>query len=148
MIQVHSHTSLIPNSTKAIVTLAAICSLSLAACSVTALGEESHFIRHSDKAPGIIVFVHGLFGDSVSTWTNKDTKAYFPKLLTQDPIFDGWNIYAVQYPSPIINSTLSIDELADTVRSDLESIDLLGYDNVVFISHSLGGLVTRAFLTK
>ncbi|HKX28938.1 MAG TPA: toll/interleukin-1 receptor domain-containing protein, partial [Blastocatellia bacterium] len=45
---------------------------------------NSEYIRRNPGNQGVIVFVHGILGDSRSTWTNDSTKAYWPELLVRD----------------------------------------------------------------
>lgn len=114
-----------------------------------AVAEEitSKYIRQSAGADTVIVFVHGMMGDGVSTWTNKNTQAYWPILLTKDTAFDGADVYAYSYSTGFW-TTLTIDELAENMRADLKASGVSAYKNIIFISHSMGGLVTRAYLLK
>src|SRR5271166_351202 len=77
----------------------------------------SKYVR-STGADTVIVFVHGFMGDGVSTWTNDDTNAYWPAMLTHDPTFNGVDIFVYSYDTGF-SSPLSIDELADSMRSVL-----------------------------
>lgn len=106
---------------------------------------SSKYIRRSD-ADTVIVFVHGVMGDAVSTWTSQGG-AYWPSLLSEDHTFDGADIYVLSYAAGLW-ATLSIDELAENMRADLIANGVSGYDRLIFISHSMGGLVTRAYLLK
>jgi pimeloyl-ACP methyl ester carboxylesterase len=110
-------------------------------------GHRSHYVR-SNQDNGVIVFVHGVLGDSVSTWTNPNTKAYWPELLTTDRAFDRYNIFVVEFPSALQGRSYSIDELADVMNLVLRGADVLAHNKIIFLSHSMGGLVTRAFLLK
>lgn len=100
----------------------------------------------ADKAKGVIVFVHGVLGDAQKTWSNGNT--YWPELLTRDKTFDGQDIYVYEYPSPKLGKSYSIDELAENLRLMLDSDSVSRYKEIIFVSHSMGGLVTRAFLLK
>ena len=95
---------------------------------------------------GVIVFVHGVLGNSQTTWSNGIS--YWPKLLTQDKVFDGQDIYVYGYPSPKLGKSFSIDEIAEDLRLFLDTDGVLRYKTITFLSHSMGGLVTRAFLLK
>jgi pimeloyl-ACP methyl ester carboxylesterase len=105
---------------------------------------ESRYIRdqNSDK---VIIFVHGLFGDSVNTWTNGS--AYWPEMITKDHDFDGVDVFVYQYPTSF-GSTFAPDQLADDMRHVLRSRKVLERKQLVFLSYSMGGIVTRAFLLK
>jgi len=98
------------------------------------------------KANGVIVFVHGVLGDARATWSNGN--AYWPALLTGDNTFDGQDIYVFGYPSTKFGKTFSIDELAENLRLVLSTDGVMQYKQLTFVSHSMGGLVTRAFLLK
>jgi pimeloyl-ACP methyl ester carboxylesterase len=105
----------------------------------------SKYVRRNG-ADTVIVFVHGVMGDGVSTWTSEDG-TYWPDLLTQDQTFSGADIYVVSYATGFW-ATLSIDEIAENFRADLKANGVAAYDKIIFISHSMGGLVTRAYLLK
>jgi triacylglycerol esterase/lipase EstA (alpha/beta hydrolase family) len=108
----------------------------------------SSHIRKSPGADTVIVFVHGIMGDGVSTWTSEsESHSYWPRMLTKDHAFDDVDIYVYSYPTGFW-ATLSIDELADNMRSTLVVDGVSDYPKIVFLSHSMGGLVTRAYLLK
>src|SRR6478672_7643430 len=39
----------------------------------------SHFVSHLPGVNGVIIFVHGVFGDADGTWRNDVTHAYWPE---------------------------------------------------------------------
>src|SRR5258707_1389788 len=109
--------------------------------------QPSRFVRHSETADTVIVFVHGISGDRKTTWTS-DNGAYWPDLLTQDRTFDGANIYVYQYQTSILGRALSIDELAENLRLYLDTTGVASHKRIIFLAHSMGGLVTRAYILK
>ncbi len=115
----------------------------------SAIADEptSKYVRQLPGADTVIVFVHGIMGDGVSTWTNSGTNAYWPTMLTHDPTFDGVDIFVYSYDAGLFAS-LSIDEIAEGMRSVLTAGGVSNYQKIVFLSHSMGGLVTRAYLLK
>jgi len=115
------------------------------------LAYSSHYVRGSKEAHAdtVIVFVHGVFGSSVDTWTNPMTHAYWPDLLTNDPAFAGADVYVHAYPSPMRSRSYTIDELADELRLHLDDDNVFrNHKQVIFLCHSMGGLVVRAYLLK
>jgi pimeloyl-ACP methyl ester carboxylesterase len=98
------------------------------------------------QAQGVIVFVHGVLGDGRTTWSNG--RSYWPELLTRDETFAGQDIYVYEYPSPKLRTSFSLDEVADNLRLVLSTDGVLHYKQITFVSHSMGGLVTRAFIVK
>ena len=114
----------------------------------SATGGGSHYVRLSQGNKGVIIFVHGVLGDGTSTWTNPNTKAYWPDLLTQDRTFDNYNIYVYEFPSSLLEKSDTIDELTSDMMFRLEDAGVLGHEELIFLSHSMGGLVTRGLLVK
>jgi len=69
-------------------------------------------------------------------------------MLANDSTFDNQNIYVYHYPSRSLGKSFSVDEVADNMRLMLTSDGVLRHDHIIFLSHSLGGVVTRAFIVK
>ena len=116
---------------------------------ITAHAQDDPWIRHDPKNNhGVIVFVHGVMGDAQSTWTSVSGKAYWPKMLTLDAAFSGQDIYVYHYKSPGFDPAFSIDQLADNMHLVLETDGVLKYHEITFVSHSMGGTVTRAFILR
>ena len=104
---------------------------------------ESRYIRKQNENSGVIVFVHGVLGGATATWTNETTKAFWPHLIRDDATFAGFNIYLYEYPSTLAKANYSIDELAEDMRSSFSIDRIYSHARIVFIVHSMGGLVTR-----
>ena len=105
------------------------------------------FIRKAGK-DRLIVFVHGVLGDYRGTWT-ADNGAYWPDLLKGDPKFNDYDIYTYGYSSPVLGASLTINELAEQMRLRFDDDRILAsYKSIVFLCHSMGGLVVRNYLLK
>ena len=111
-------------------------------------GRRSFYVRLNDQNDGVIIFVHGVLGDGISTWTNPNTSAYWPDLLTKDNMFGSYNVYVYEFFSPRSEKSFSIDEVIDNMHLVLENADVLRHKELIFLVHSMGGLVTRGFLLK
>lgn len=97
------------------------------------------------KRKSVIVFVHGVLGDDRDTLTNENG-TYWPALVRQDPTFADANIYVHRYKTPKLDTAHDIEELAIRFGDFLDADGVLKHEKLYFISHSMGGLVTRAFL--
>lgn len=109
------------------------------------------YVRGARNVPAkkVIVFVHGFIGNGESTWTNSTTGAYFPELLRDDDVFRDTNIWVHNFPSSLTRASYSIDELADHLRRHLNEDNVIfNHQQIIFVAHSLGGLVVRAYLLK
>lgn len=104
------------------------------------------FVKQSDESDRIIVFVHGIFGDQKNTWINSATGANWPEMITKDPAFRGFDVYTVDFESPIFGRASNIPEIASRVRDQLARRGVFDYREVYFITHSMGGLITKRML--
>jgi pimeloyl-ACP methyl ester carboxylesterase len=106
----------------------------------TSLADEptSKYVRGPAAADSVIVFVHGIMEDGITTWTNKNKNVYWPELLTHDHSFDSSDIFVYSYPTGF-GATLSIDALAENMRAVLNANGIPKYSKIIFLSHSMGG---------
>ncbi len=94
--------------------------------------------------PRVIVFVHGLHGDR-ETWRSANN-AYWPQLIQTDPHFQKSDVVVAEYPTPSAHGQLSTVQLAQILYQKLKQQRVWDHREVVFISHSLGGIVTEEML--
>jgi pimeloyl-ACP methyl ester carboxylesterase len=106
---------------------------------------QSYFARKAPNSAQVLIFVHGVLGGAQSTWSNG--KASWPAMIAADPAFDKIDVFVVSYPTSFWGN-LSIDELAETIRLEISGHGVLNYPRLAFVAHSMGGLVTRAYLLK
>lgn len=94
-----------------------------------------------------LVFVHGLGGDARSTWQAKDQAQYFwPAWLGAD--FPKIGVWSLGYAASVSKWKEESMPLADRGYTVLEQLysEGLGERPLIFISHSLGGIVVKQFL--
>lgn len=91
-----------------------------------------------------IVFVHGLMGSAQETWAHdKEASAFWPKWLSN--LADIW---IVDYPADLFwwtNTGMALPERAKSVIDALANYGL-GSKPIVWITHSLGGLLVKSML--
>jgi hypothetical protein len=109
-----------------------------------------HFIGGSREPNrrGDVVFIHGLDGHFEHTWqTDKIPPFSFPKALSQEPEFANVGFWSIKYAAsssawygghmPIEDRALSILDYMRSSRIDI------GSRPVIFVTHSLGGLIAK-----
>lgn len=102
----------------------------------------------SDRADTerLVLFVHGLFGDSTLTWTSP-TGIAWPDLMQTDTAFRQYTIGRVRYESPRFARTSGVEEIATRLLRHLEDRGVFQkYKEIYFITHSMGGLVVKRVL--
>jgi pimeloyl-ACP methyl ester carboxylesterase len=131
-------------------------SMSLVACHhhqqpLTVQPGQSFYVRQAGYRT-VIVFVHGIFGDGTTTWTNPSNKAYWPELIKQDDK-DQWfrksDIFVYSYDSPFLRQSYTIGQIAENMDDVFNHYQIFqSHDEVVFICHSMGGLVVKEYLQE
>ena len=97
----------------------------------------------------IVIFIHGLGGDPLKTWTAPNQQIPWSFWLAED--FPGTAIASVQYETHITKlkgGGLTIREYARQLHPYLMNILGSGTANIVFVCHSLGGLITKKILIE
>jgi hypothetical protein len=107
-----------------------------------------HRVAGDSSSPqGGVVFVHGLGGDPHATWSHDGTDAgFWPDWLAREAA--SADVYTLSYPaawSRWFGSAMPLPERATNLLAELVA-QRLHEKSLVFICHSLGGLVVKEAL--
>jgi hypothetical protein len=96
----------------------------------------------------VFVLVHGIFSDSRSCWlyANQSTPTrnlYWPELIRDDNSFANASIFLGGYYTSVDAGNYDILQASKELRDGLQRQEVLKRQNVIFIAHSAGGVVTR-----
>lgn len=95
-----------------------------------------------------VLFIHGLGGDADNTWLKRDSKEQsWPLWLLEDS--DDLNIWSIEYSAPKLkfnNSGMGIPDHATNILEHILKIPELSEGEIIFVCHSLGGLITKQIL--
>jgi pimeloyl-ACP methyl ester carboxylesterase len=94
----------------------------------------------------VIVFVHGLHG-SRESWRASNS-AYWPDLIRTDPRFAYSDVEVAEYPTPASNGRMSSVQLSEILWARLKQDHVWDHREVVFIAHSLGGILVEEMLLR
>lgn len=102
----------------------------------------------------LLFFVHGFGGGATRTWR------HFPRLLLEDARWSGWDFFFYEYDSRRVRAGISAQALGDQVKTVIEQPGYANawlaqprprnfqYDEIWFVTHSLGAVVTRQMLVE
>lgn len=112
------------------------------------MGETAFNQIHSASDALIdIVFVHGLSGDAHSTWDCGEDDGFWPQWLTED--IAPCNAYCLGYGATVFEKwamkEMDMFERADNVLEQFAGKGL-GKRPLVFVTHSLGGILVKMVL--
>lgn len=106
-------------------------------------------LQQTPPAKVALVFVHGVTGDMIGTWTAANGKKFWELVDENDQLKAKTDAFAYGFPSYTFKSgSFDIQEAANRLHDRLEYHQVLNYPAIVFVAHSMGGLVVmRELLT-
>lgn len=104
---------------------------------------DPHWVQQANPPSRVaVVFVHGLFGDTDSTWTNANGKSFFTLLKSAPDVGNQVDVFAFGFTSnKLKGGSLDIREAANMLEQSLQYNGVWNYQTVVFVAHSMGGLI-------
>ena len=95
----------------------------------------------------VVVFVHGILSSGEKCWLHENG-SYWPELLKDEPEFQSVGIYVYTYQTGFFSGTYSLDDVVDDLKERINLGDVLDNQKIVFVCHSMGGIVVRKFLVE
>jgi pimeloyl-ACP methyl ester carboxylesterase len=94
-----------------------------------------------------VVFVHGILSSGETAWRH-DNGAYWPELLKNEPELGSVGIYVFTYQTGIFSGSYRLGDIVDALKEHMRLDGALENDRLIFVCHSMGGLVVRKFLVE
>lgn len=130
----------------------AIIAIFFLALPMPAIAEVTWISRAQSKR--VIVFVHGLWGDPKTTFLADGASASWPELMAKDNTpfrgvkLSSYSVAVVGLPTGR-GERVSLSQVSTLFKGFLNDYGLVDeYEDIVFISHSLGGLVVKQMLLE
>lgn len=119
----------------------AVAQQQLTAASSVSNKEDPQWVFRSDpNAKVALVFVHGIFGDTLGTWTNDKGKRFFDYVREAPQMNGKADVFAFGFTSKMLGGgSLSVAEASKKLTEYLKFNHVLDYDTIVFVAHSMGG---------
>lgn len=93
-----------------------------------------------------VLFIHGITGGQ-DTWLNDETQAYWPNLIATDPELGSQvDVFSIDYESDAFSGPSFVTILRELDQRLDEILMNKNYQKAIFVAHSLGGNLARAYL--
>ncbi len=93
----------------------------------------------------VVVYIHGILSDSEKCWRHENG-TFWPDLLAEEPSLQDVGIYHFYYLTNIFSGNYSLTDVVDMLKERLELQNMLELRKLVFICHSMGGIIARKFI--
>jgi hypothetical protein len=107
-------------------------------------------VQQTPPAKIALVYVHGVIGDMIGTWTAPNGKKFFELVDEHQTTKGKADAFVFGFPSEVLDrGSFDIREAANRLHLRLQTQGVLEYPAIVFVAHSMGGLVVlRELLTN
>ena len=109
---------------------------------------KGEWIRKPSNSDLTVVFVHGFLSNGRDCWKNEVSGAYWPELLKNESEHDSIGIYVYTYQTDFFSGSYSLGDVVDDLKERLQLDHVLNSKNLVFVCHSMGGIVVRRYLVS
>lgn len=100
----------------------------------------------SDDSP-LLIFVHGILSSGEKCW-EVDGRPSWPDIVGTDSTLTDWSIFVVSYHTAVNSGKYSISDAAIALWGELEHERAFNGRPLLFICHSMGGIVVRKMLMQ
>lgn len=104
---------------------------------------QGQWLRHPTNDL-TVVFIHGI-NSSEACWRHSNG-TYWPELLRDENNFSSIGVYVFSYRTTFMRSNYSLGDVVDSLKEYLALDEVLQHSRVIFVCHSMGGIVARRFL--
>jgi pimeloyl-ACP methyl ester carboxylesterase len=103
--------------------------------------------RKSGPGSCAVIFIHGFYSDSKNCWRHVNG-TYWPELVSNSDVTNQLSVYTYTYQSDVFSAGYDLDDVVDDLRQRMRAAALDRSSRIVFVCHSMGGIVARRLLVR
>lgn len=110
---------------------------------------EGRWIRElgDPASPMAVVFVHGLLSDGETCWLHQ-SGTYWPELISREDAIRDVGIYEFTYHTDFFSGSYNLSNIVDALKECLRLDGVNQAHKIVFVAHSMGGIVVRRYVVQ
>ena len=110
---------------------------------------KGRWIREPGEAaaPTTVVFLHGVLSDGDTCWRHPNG-TYWPDLLLAHEATATIGIYEFSYHTDFFSGSYDLGDIVDALKECLRLDGVNRARRVVFVAHSMGGIVARRYVVQ
>lgn len=98
-------------------------------------------------SPMAVVFLHGVLSSGDKCWRHENG-TYWPELLTRHQSLANVGIYEFTYQTDFFSGSYSLGDIVTALKESLHLDDVNRARKIVFVAHSMGGIVARRYFVQ
>ena len=95
----------------------------------------------------VVVFVHGVLSNGETCWRHENG-TYWPELLSRHQATGDVGIYEFTYHTDFFSGSYNLSDIVDALREHLRLDGVNRARKIVFVAHSMGGIVARRYVVQ
>ncbi|MBB2199744.1 alpha/beta fold hydrolase [Gluconacetobacter sp. 1c LMG 22058] len=108
---------------------------------------KGDWVKHGSSTAPVVVFVHGILSSGESCWRHA-SGAYWPEIVAKDTEMSDLGVYVFTYRTGFFSGSYSLADAVDALKEHLTVDGINGSTGIVFVCHSMGGIVVRRYLVS
>ncbi|MDQ0396404.1 alpha/beta fold hydrolase [Labrys monachus] len=108
---------------------------------------KGEWIKRGSPTAPVIVFIHGVLSSGESCWRHP-SGAYWPEIVAKDPEMSDLGVYVFTYRTGFFSGSYRLADAVDALKEYLILDGITGLTGIVFVCHSMGGIVVRKYLVS
>jgi len=105
------------------------------------------WVRHPAEGAPVVVFVHGVLSSGEKGWKHPGG-GFWPAIVADDPKLQDVGVYVFDYKTGFFSGNYSLGDAVDALKEHLKFDSVATTSGIVFVCHSMGGIVVRRFLVS
>jgi len=98
-------------------------------------------------SPIAVVFVHGVLSAGETCWRHQNG-TYWPELLSRQEAIGDVGIYEFTYHTDFFSGSYNLGNIVDALKECLRLDGVNSARKIVFVAHSMGGIVARRYVVQ